>query len=181
MLSILAQNIALQNARELTHTYRTWYEQLREPLHQVTECLGILFPVFLYNIPPFWLPSLVQAEYCLDEQRVHLYVEAMERATISEMLAYLMVVGLSLAYKGPTALVRKLVLEKSDSPQFSFLVYTQNQKNWLYALLEALDPAGSLKLKTQLELNIQAILIWIYSTWINVAGIMHPLDEPSHQ
>ena len=86
MLSILAQDIAHHNAREPTHTYRTWHEQLREPLHQVAERLRIPFPVFLYTISPFWLPSLVQAEYCLDEQRVHLYVEAMERATISEVL-----------------------------------------------------------------------------------------------
>ena len=89
----------------------------------------------------------------------------------------MMAVGLSALYKGPTTLVQKLVLEKGGSPLFSFLVYTQNQKSWLYALLETLDPAGSLKLKAQLELNIQAILVWIHSTWVNVAGIMHPLDE----
>ena len=69
------------------------------------------------------------------------------------------------------------MLEKGGSPLFTFLVYTQNQKSWLYALLETLKPAGSLKLKAQLKVNIQAILVWIYSTWVNVAGIMHPLDE----
>ena len=83
-----------------------------------------------------------------------------------------MAVGLSLYRKEPTTLVQKLVLEKGGSPLFSFLVYTENQKNWLYALLEALDPAGSLKLNAQLELNIQAILIWIYFTWISVARII---------
>ena len=87
MLSILAQKIARQNAREPTHTYWTWHEQLREPQHRVAERLGIAFSVFLYNISLFWLPSLVQAEYCLDEQRVRVYVEAMERSTISEILA----------------------------------------------------------------------------------------------
>ena len=170
-------NCASQNAREPTHTYRTLHEQLREPLHRVAERQRIPFPVFLHNIAPFWLPSLVQAEYCLDEQRVRLCVEAMERATISEILANLKAVGLSGLYKGPTTLVQKLVLEKGSSSLFSFLVYSQNQKSWLYALLETLDPAGSLRLKAQLELNIQAILVWIYSTWVNVTGIMHPLDE----
>ena len=43
--------------------------------------------------------------------------------------------------------------------------------------LRVLNPAGPLRLKKQLELNIEAILTWIYSTWVNVAGIMHPLDE----
>ena len=52
MLSILAQDIARHNAREPTHTYRTWHEQLREPLHRDAEWLGIPFPVFLYNISP---------------------------------------------------------------------------------------------------------------------------------
>ena len=177
MLSILAQDIARPNAREPTHTYRTWHEQLRDPLHRFAERLGIPFPVFLCNISPFWLPSLVQAEYCLDERRVRLYVEAMERATTSEILAYLMAVGLLALYKGPTTLVQKLVLEKGGSRLFSFPVYRQNQKSWLYSLLETLDASGSLKLKAQLEMNIQAILVWIYSTWVNVAGIMHPLDE----
>ena len=33
LLTVLAQNIARQNEREPTHTYQTWHEQLREPLH----------------------------------------------------------------------------------------------------------------------------------------------------
>ena len=38
-------------------------------------------------------------------------------------------------------------------------------------------PAGEIQLKKQLELNTEALLAWIYSLWVNVAGIMHPLDE----
>ena len=101
MLLILAQDIVRRNIQEPTHTYQTWHNQLREPLGQVADRLGITFPVFLHNISPFWLPSLVQAEYGLDEQRMRLYMEAMERATISEMLAYLMAVGLTMMYRGP--------------------------------------------------------------------------------
>ena len=173
MLSILAQDIARQNAPETTHTYRKWHEQLREPLIRVAERLGIPFPVFLYNILPFWLPSLVQAEYCLDEQRMCLYMEAMERSTVSETLAYLMADGLGSVYKGPSTLMQKLVIDKRGSPLFSFLVFAQNQKSWLHALIETLVPAGSQRLKTQLEQNIQALLVWIYSTRVKVAGIMH--------
>ena len=177
MLSILAQDIPRQNAREPTHTYRTWHEQLCEPLHRVAERLGIPFPVFLYNISPFWLPTLVQTEYNLDEHRVRLYVEAMESATMSEILGYLMAVGLQMVYSVPSALLQRLQLDKGGSHLFSFLVYAQYQKNWLYAIIDTLEPAGSLKLKAQLDLNIQALLVWIYFTWVNVAGIMHPLDE----
>ena len=44
--------------------------------------------------------------------------------------------------------------------------------------LTPLDPAGPLQMKKQLELNIDALLAWIYySTWVNVTRIMHPLDE----
>ena len=177
MLLILAQDIVQKNAQEPKHTYQTWHDQLREPLSKVAERLGISFPVFLHNISPFWLPSLVQAEYSLDEQRMRLYMEAMERATISEILAYLMAVGLTMMYRGPSALIQKLVLNKGGSALFSFLVFSQNQRSWISALIETLDPAGSLKLKAQLDLNIQALLVWIYSTWVNVSGIMHPLDE----
>ena len=70
MLLILAQDIVQRNIQEPTHTYQTWHDQLREPLGQVADRLGITFPVFLHNISPFWLPSLVQAEYGLDEQRM---------------------------------------------------------------------------------------------------------------
>ena len=34
-----------------------------------------------------------------------------------------------------------------------------------------------MQFKKQLELNTQALLAWIYSTRVNVAGIKHPLDE----
>ena len=80
-------------------------------------------------------------------------------------------------YKGPSGILQKLIFDKGHLSLFSYLVFSQNQKNWLQAILNALDPAGPLRLKRQLELNIEAILAWIYSTWVNVAGIMHPLDE----
>ena len=120
MLSILVQDIARQNAREPTDTYRTWHEQLCEPLHQVAERLGIPSRCFYTTYPPSGSPPQCKRNLCncLDEQRVHLYVEAMERATISEMLGYLMAVGLSSVYRGPTTLVQKLVLEKGG-PHYS--------------------------------------------------------------
>ena len=37
--------------------------------------------------------------------------------------------------------------------------------------------SGSLQLKKRLELNTESLLAWIYSKWVNVAWIMHPLDE----
>ena len=166
-----------QNEAEPNHTYQTWHKALRETLNQVALRLEIPFPVFLYNISPFWLPSLVQAEFNLDDQQIRLYVEAMQKATISEILAYSMAVGMHAVYRGPSSILRKLIFDKGHLPLFSYLVYAQNQKNWLQAILGALDPAGPLRLKKQLELNIEAILTWIYSTWVNVAGITHPLDE----
>ena len=42
----------------------------------------------------------------------------------------------------------KVVFNKRSAWVFSFLVYAQNQnKNWLYELMDALDPAGPLQLK----------------------------------
>ena len=139
--------------------------------------LEIPFPGLLYNIFPFWLPSFVQAEYNFDDQQTRVYVEAMQGATMSEILAYLVAVGLHVVYKGPYGLLQKPIFDKGSLSLFSFLVYAQNQKNWLQAILYVLDPAGPLQLKNQIELNIEILLAWIYSTWVNVAGIMHPLDE----
>ena len=35
---------------------------------------------------------------------------------------------------------------------------SQNQKNWINAILHALDPVGPLQLKKQLELNTEALV-----------------------
>ena len=130
LLIVMARNLAKQNETGPRHTYQTWRHQaLRETLNQVALRLEIPFPVLLYNIPPFWLPSFVQTEYYLDDQQTRLYMEAMQGATISEILGYLMAVGLHTVYKRPSDLLQKLIFDKRNLSLFSFLVYAQNQKN----------------------------------------------------
>ena len=124
---------------------------------------------------------MVKCESSLDEQQVKLYVEAMERATICEILAYLMVVGPGSFYKGPVHLVQKLILEKVNSCLLSFLIYAKNQKGWVNTILNTLDPAGALKLRAQLAENIETRPVWIYSTWVNVSGVMSTLDDSLSQ
>ena len=121
---------------------------------------------------------MVQRENNLDEQQTKLYVEAMQRARIREILAYLMAAGLSLVYKGPRHLVQRLVLGKANSCLLSFLLFARNQRGWINAILSTLDPAGALKLNAQLAENIESMLAWIYSAWINVSGIMKTIDYP---
>ena len=123
---VMAQNLAKQNEKEPKQTYQTWHQLLRESLNQVAERLEIPFPMLLYNISPFLLPNFVQAEYDLDEQQLRLYMEAMERATVSEILAYLMAVGLHAVCKGPSSLLQKLIFDKESLCLLSFLVYAQN-------------------------------------------------------
>ena len=65
-------------------------------LAEAAERHGIPFPIFLYYISPFWVLKMVQRENNLDDQQAKLYVEAMQRAKISEILACLMAAGLSL-------------------------------------------------------------------------------------
>ena len=161
LLVVMAQNLAEQNETEPRHTYQTWHQSMRETLNQVAKRLEIPFSVLLYNISPFWFPNFVQAENNLDDQQTRLYVEAMQRATMSEILAYTMAVGLHAVYKGPFGFLQKLIFDKGSLCLFSFLVYAQNQKNWLHAILHAFDPAGPMQLKKQLELNIEAFLAWI--------------------
>ena len=107
-----------------------------------------------------------------------MYVEAMQRAKISKILAYLMAAGLSLFYKGPTHLVQELVLSKANSCLLSFLIFAKNQRGWINAILKTLDPAGALKLNAQLAENIESMLAWIFSAWMNVSGIMITIDNP---
>ena len=121
---------------------------------------------------------MVQRENNLDEQQTKLYVEAMQRTRISEILAYLIAAGLSLVYQGPTHLVQRLVLGKANSCLLSFLVFARYQRGWSNAILKTLDPAGALKLNAQLAENIESMLAWIYSAWINVSGIMKTKHYP---
>ena len=74
LLIVMARNLAKQNETEPRHTYQTWHQALRETLNQVALRLEIPFPVLLYNIIPFWLPSFVQAEYYMDDQQTRLYM-----------------------------------------------------------------------------------------------------------
>ena len=77
LLSILAQKTAQENRTDPRHSYQSWHLELQETLTEVAERHGIPFPIFLYNIAPFWVPKLVQRENNLDEQQAKLYVEAM--------------------------------------------------------------------------------------------------------
>ena len=124
LLMIMARSLARQNEAEPRDTYQTWHKALRETLNQVALRLEIPFPVLLYNISPFWLPRFVQTEYCLDEQQTRLYVEAMQGATISEILGYLMAVGLHIVYKEPSGLLQRLIFDKGSLSLFSFIVFT---------------------------------------------------------
>ena len=178
LLSILAQKTAQENRTNPRHSYQSWHLELQETLAKVAERHRIPFKIFLYNISPFWVLKMVQRENNLDEQQVKLYVEAMQRAKISESLAYLMAAGLSLFYKGPTHLVQKLVLSKANCCLLSFLVFARNQRGWINAILETLDPAGAPKLNAQLAENIESMLALIYSAWINVSGIIITIDHP---
>ena len=163
------------------HSYQSWHETLQVTLNETAESHGIPFPIFLYNSSPFWVPTMVQRESSLDEQQVRLYVGAMQRATIAEILAYPMAVGLGAVYKGPVHLVRRLVLAKANSCLLSFLIFTKNQRNWINAILNTLDPAGALKLRAQLAENIGTLLAWVYSAWVNVSGVMSTLDDSLSQ
>ena len=106
LLVVMAQNLAEQNKAEPRQTYQTWHQSLRETLNQVAVRLEIPFPVLLCNIFSFWFPNFVQAQYKLDDQQTPLYVEAMQEATMSEILASTMAVGLHTVYKGPTGLLQ---------------------------------------------------------------------------
>ena len=181
LLVVLAQKTAKENHTNPEHSYQSWHETLQKTLAEVAENHGIPFPIFLYKISPFWVPTMVQSESSLDEQQAKLYVEAMQRATIAEILAYLMAVGLGAVYKGPVHLVQRLVLGKASSSLLSFLVFAKNQRSWIHAILNTLDPAGALKLRAQLAENVETMLAWIYSAWVNVSGVMSTLDDTLSQ
>ena len=117
------------------------------------------------------------AENQLNEQQTKAYVGAMETMRFSEMLAYLMAVGLQATYRGPNEVLQKLVLNKASTHLLRFLIFARNQQDWVRTVIDAFDPVGLHQFRSQLESNIEAILTWIYSTWVNVSGIMHPLDE----
>ena len=127
ILAVMAQNLARRNEKEPRQIYKRGTNKLCEPLTKVAERQSISFPVLLYNISPIRLNFFLQAEYNIDKEQVRLYVEAMERATVSESLAYLMAAGLNAVYKGNSSLLQKMVFDKGSACLLSCLVYAQNR------------------------------------------------------
>ena len=176
LLAVLARRVARENRANPEHSYQSWHEVLQESIAQVVERHSISFP-FLYKISPFWVPTMVQCESGLNEQQMKLYIGAMQRATINEILVYLMAVGFGSFYKGHVHLVKKLILYKVNSS----LVYARNQRGWIHAIRNTLDPAGALRLRAQPAENVETILAWIYSAWLNVSGVKLTLDDSQIQ
>ena len=106
LLVVHIQETLREYERTPKHSYRTWHETIEESLVSLAERFGIPFPVTFYNISPFWRPTIALAENQLNEQQAKSYVRAMEKATISEVLAYLMAVGLQAVYRGPRGYCR---------------------------------------------------------------------------
>ena len=77
-------------------------------------------------------------------------------------------------------LVKKL-LNKVKSSLLGFLIYARNQRGRIHAILNTLDPAGALRLRAQLAENVETVLAWVYSAWVNVSGVMCALDDSSTQ
>ena len=122
-----------------------WHLLLKEPLAEVLKRHNIPLLIFLYNISPFWLPNLEQVEGNWDDQQTQLYQDAMRETRLSEILAYLMLVGLCAVYQSPTQLIKRMVLNKTNTCLFSFLVFERKLYN-----------------------NIEDSLVWNCSTWVNV-------------
>ena len=57
LLAVLAQKVARENRADSEHSYQSWHEVLQEALAQVAERHQLSFPIFLYNISPFWVPA----------------------------------------------------------------------------------------------------------------------------
>ena len=171
----MTRDVVRRNTEDPRRTYQTWHLLMEEPLAQVAERHNIPFTILLYKISPFSLPNIAQVEGNWDDQQTHLYQEAMKKATLSEIFAYLMSVGLSAVYQGPTQVIKRMVLNKANTCFSSFLVFARNHRKWLHALINTMYPAVFLPLKTQWDNNKEALQVWICSTWINVSGIMHPL------
>ena len=87
LLTILARDVAREIRANPEHSYKSWHEVLQETLAQVAERTEIPFANYLYIISPFWVSTIVQCESGLDEQQMKLYIEAMQRATITQILA----------------------------------------------------------------------------------------------
>ena len=59
LLAVLARKVARENRANPEHSNHSWHEVLQETLAQVAERHQIPFPIFFYNISPFWVPTIV--------------------------------------------------------------------------------------------------------------------------
>ena len=60
-------------------------------------------------------------------------------------------------------------------------MHETKERLWIHAILNTLDPAGALRLRAQLAENVETILAWICSAWVNVSCVMCTLDDSQIQ
>ena len=175
LLVVLARKVAIENQSHPQQSYVSWQRMLQETLLQVAERHQIPIPVFLDNISPFWFLTIVQCEGDIDANEV-------------VYRCY----GKSYNLRNPGLLNGcwlGLFLQRSSTPDaeispeqiqllfICFLVYARNQRGWILAILNTLDPAGALKSCAQLEESVETILACIYVVRVNVSGVMCTLND----
>ena len=111
----------------------------------------------------------------LDEQKRRLYMEGMEKATISDVLAYLIAAGLGSVSKSPTYVIHKMVLDRASTCLLSFLIFAQNQRNETGCT--HLSTRWTQRVPCSWRLNLTLTLKRFLCGSTNVSGMMHLLDE----
>ena len=162
-------------------TYASWRQKIDITLEEFAEDNGGDLLPFLHLLAVTWTPEVVAIELRLDEAGTKAYIEAMRNVTLIELLAYYIVAGRDTVKRGPASFLELFWGEKEDlRGLFSYLVHTRNSRTWLYAMCAVFDPQNNLKMRRALEERIHAILAWVYSTLVNVSGIMNPALEENH-
>ena len=115
----------------------------------------------------------------MSDETTALYRTKMNKAASMQLTAYYLAVGPSLFAKGPYQLLQQFVFQADFKQLNSYLALARGEVGLLMKIVRLFDPKQQLGYMGQLVNNIYELRLWIYSTQINVSGLL--ADAQSQQ
>ena len=153
--------------------YRHWYKKYDRSLLALAgewRTTGQDTHYSCFGMP--WSLVTLQKECNLTDEQIELYKKAMDKGTTMQFRAYYLAVGPARFMKGPHEVVVQFVLTCNLKELTTYATLAQGQVGWICQLIRVFDPRDERNLVRTFLRNVNHIRLWIYSTQVNVSGLL---------
>ena len=180
-MSLLTIVLCLREAADRgwhEETYYSWRWEVNYTLDSFCQQHSLEWGNFLFMIAPTWETTVLAAEVGLTAEQAARYDAVMKEVTLVEIVSYLAVAGVTGFKRGPVRFLQFLLGDADDIRQlFTYLVHSRNSLKWIHGMIDVFDPQGKRRMRRTLQERTTAILTWVYSTLVNVSGLIAGPDE----